>query len=122
MELCQDFFAYEAGQSAVGDIFEWYVDNCVPEEYKKEALKKGVNIHSLLEEKASKLKPGESGLLALDWLNGNRSVLVDTDLTGMILGLTLLTKPEEIYRALIEATAYGKNMIIETFEKYRSTY
>lgn len=110
------FFAYEAGQSAVGDIFEWYVDNCVPEEYKKEALEKGVNIHSLLEEKASKLKPGESGLIALDWLNGNRSVLVDTDLTGMILGLTLLTKPEEIYRSLIEATAYGKNMIIETFE------
>lgn len=110
------FFAYEAGQSAVGDIFEWYIDNCVPEEYKKEALEKGVNIHSLLEEKASKLKPGESGLLALDWLNGNRSVLVDTDLTGMILGLTLLTKPEEIYRSLIEATAYGKNMIIETFE------
>lgn len=110
------FFAYEAGQSAVGDIFEWYVDNCIPEEYKKEALEKEVNIHSLLEEKASKLKPGESGLLALDWLNGNRSILVDTDLTGMILGLTLLTKPEEIYRALIEATAYGKNMIIETFE------
>lgn len=110
------FFAYEAGQSAVGDIFEWYVDNCIPEEYKKEALEKEVNIHSLLEEKASKLKPGESGLLALDWLNGNRSVLVDTDLTGMILGLTLLTKPEEIYRSLIEATAYGKNMIIETFE------
>ncbi|WPC39347.1 ribulokinase [Clostridium sp. JS66] len=110
------FFAYEAGQSAVGDIFEWYVDNCVPEEYKKEALEKGVNIHSLLEEKASKLKPGESGLLALDWLNGNRSVLVDTDLTGIILGLTLLTRPEEIYRSLIEATAYGKNMIIETFE------
>ncbi|AWI05351.1 ribulokinase [Clostridium drakei] len=110
------FFAYEAGQSAVGDIFEWYVDNCIPEEYRKEALEKEVNIHSLLEEKASKLKPGESGLLALDWLNGNRSVLVDTDLTGMILGLTLLTKPEEIYRSLIEATAYGKNIIIETFE------
>lgn len=110
------FFAYESGQSAVGDIFEWYVDNCVPENYKKEASEKGVNIHSLLEEKGSKLKPGESGLLALDWLNGNRSVLVDTDLTGMILGLTLLTKPEEIYRSLIEATAYGKNIIIETFQ------
>jgi L-ribulokinase len=109
-------FAYESGQSAVGDIFEWYVDNCVPENYKKEASEKGVNIHSLLEEKASKLKPGESGLLTLDWLNGNRSILVDTDLTGMILGLTLLTKPEEIYRALIEATAYGKNIIIETFQ------
>lgn len=69
-------------------------------------------------EKASKLKPGESGLLALDWLNGNRSVLVDADLTGLILGLTLRTKPEEIYRALIESTAYGTRMIIDTFNEY----
>jgi L-ribulokinase len=68
-----------------------------------------------LEKKARAQKPGESGLLALDWWNGNRSVLVDVDLTGMILGMTLLTKPEEIYRALIEATAYGTRLIIETF-------
>ncbi|HYE83773.1 MAG TPA: ribulokinase, partial [Clostridia bacterium] len=109
------FYGYEAGQSAVGDIFEWFVDNCVPASYMEEAKSKGFNIHQLLEEKAAKLKPGESGLIALDWWNGNRSVLVDTDLTGVLLGANLLTKPEEIYRALIEATAFGTNMIIETF-------
>ncbi|MFT5871584.1 MAG: L-ribulokinase [Clostridium sp.] len=110
------FYGYEAGQSAVGDIFEWYIDNCVPESYKNEALEKKVNIHNLLEEKASKLKPGENGLLALDWWNGSRSVLMDADLTGLIIGLTLQTKPEEIYRALIEATAFGTNRIIEAFK------
>jgi L-ribulokinase len=71
----------------------------------------------LLREKAMKFKPGESGLVALDWWNGNRSVLVDADLTGLIIGCTLATKPEEIYRALIEATAFGTNMIIESFEE-----
>ena len=110
------FYGYEAGQSAVGDIFEWYIDNCVPESYKNEASQKGVNIHNLLEEKASKLRPGENGLLALDWWNGSRSVLMDADLTGLIIGLTLQTKPEEIYRALIEATAFGTNRIIEAFK------
>ena len=76
-----------------------------------------MNIHKFLRSKAEKLKVGESGLVALDWWNGNRSVLVDVDLTGMILGMTLLTKPEEIYRALIEATAYGTRKIIENFEQ-----
>ena len=84
----------------------------------KEAEDRGINKHKLLREKAEKLRPGESGLLALDWWNGNRSCLVDVDLTGMMLGMTLLTKPEEIYRALIEATAYGTRMIIETFREY----
>lgn len=112
------YYAYESGQSAVGDIYEWFVTNCVPEEYMNEANKRNINIHTLLEEKASKLKVGESGLLALDWWNGNRSVLVDTDLTGLILGANLLTKPEEMYRALIEATAFGKKLIIENFKKY----
>ena len=111
------YFGYEAGQSCVGDHFEWFVKNCVPEEYMIEAREKGINIHKLLREKASKLKVGETGLVALDWWNGNRSVLVDVDLTGVIIGCTLLTKPEDIYRALIEATAYGTRMIIETFEK-----
>ncbi|WP_304943868.1 ribulokinase [Vallitalea guaymasensis] len=111
------YFAYEAGQSAVGDIFEWFVNNCIPESYMQEAEERNINIHNLLEEKANKLKPGESGLLALDWWNGNRSTLVDTNLTGMFLGMTLLTKPEEMYRALIEATAFGKRMIIETFRE-----
>jgi L-ribulokinase len=108
-------FGYEAGQSCVGDHFAWFTDNCVPLEYEEEARKRGINIHQLLEEKASRLKPGESGLLALDWWNGNRSVLVDVDLTGMLVGATLATKPEEIYRALIEATAFGTRVIIESF-------
>ena len=75
-----------------------------------------MNIHAFLRSKAEKLKPGESGIIALDWWNGNRSVLVDVDLTGVFLGCTLLTTPEEMYRALIEATAYGTRMIIDTFE------
>jgi L-ribulokinase len=109
------FFGYEAGQSCVGDHFAWFVEHCVPACYEQEAKDRGLDIHKLLEEKVAKLKPGESGLVALDWWNGNRSVLVDVDLTGLIIGATLATKPEEIYRALIEATAYGKRVIIETF-------
>ncbi|MCJ7842272.1 ribulokinase [Lederbergia sp. NSJ-179] len=106
---------YEAGQSCVGDHFEWFTENCVPAAYEEEAKQRGINIHQLLTEKASKLRTGESGLLALDWWNGNRSTLVDVDLTGVLLGATLLTKPEEIYRALIEATAYGTRIIVEAF-------
>ena len=109
-------FGYEAGQSCVGDHFAWFTENCVPAAYEQEAAGRGISIHQLLEEKAAGLKPGESGLLALDWWNGNRSVLVDVDLTGLLIGATLATKPEEIYRALIEATAYGTRMIIETFQ------
>ncbi len=112
------FFGYEAGQSCVGDHFAWFVENCVPADYQKEAEALGLDLHSLLEAKAANLKPGESGLLALDWWNGNRSVLVDVDLTGLLIGQTLATKPEDIYRALIEATAYGTRVIIETFEKH----
>lgn len=111
------FYGYEAGQSCCGDHFEWLVEQCIPNYIYKEAEQAGMGIHQYLTEQASKLKVGESGLLALDWWNGNRSVLVDVDLTGMILGMTLQTKPHELYRALIEATAYGKNMIIETFEE-----
>jgi L-ribulokinase len=109
------FYGYEAGQSCVGDHFAWFVNNCLPESYSEAAKKKGINVQQYLTEKASQLAVGESGLVALDWWNGNRSVLVDVDLTGMILGLTLQSKPEEIYRALIEATAYGTRKIIETF-------
>lgn len=111
------FYGYEAGQSCVGDHFQWFVENCTPAEYRDEAEVAGVDLHTLLTEKAARLTPGESGLVALDWWNGNRSVLVDVDLTGMIAGMSLVTKPEEIYRALIEATAYGTRMIIETFEE-----
>ena len=109
-------FGYEAGQSCVGDHFAWFIENCVPGTYEREAQTRGISIHQLLEEKAAALKPGESGLLALDWWNGNRSVLVDVDLTGLLIGATLLTKPEEIYRALIEATAYGTRVIVEALE------
>ena len=111
------FFGYEAGQGCVGDHFQWFIENCLPADYYAEAKEKGINIHRLLREKCEKRKPGESGLVALDWWNGNRSVLVDADLTGMLLGMTLQTKPEDIYRALIEATAYGTRMIIETFRE-----
>ena len=103
------FFGYEAGQSCVGDHFAWFADNFVGDEHK--------NKIAYLVEKASKLKPGESGLIAVDWWNGNRSVLVDIDLTGLFIGMTLLTKPEEMFRALIEATAYGTRMITETFRE-----
>jgi L-ribulokinase len=112
------FFGYEAGQSCVGDHFAWFVENCVPAAYEREAQERGIDLHQLLEEKAALLKPGESGLLALDWWNGNRSVLVDVDLTGLLLGATLATKPEEIYRALIEATAYGTRVIVEAFDQH----
>ncbi len=111
------YYGYEAGQSGVGDIFAWFVENCVPGKYWKEAASKRVDIHRLLEEKASTLRPGESGLLALDWWNGNRSVLVDADLSGLLLGCTLETRPEDVYRTLIEATAFGTYKIINTFEE-----
>lgn len=111
-------FGYEAGQAAVGDIFAWFVENAVPEEVVTAAKQAGKNVHQLLEEKASSYKPGESGLLALDWWNGNRSVLVDADLSGLLIGATLQTKPEEIYRALLESTAYGTRKVIETFENH----
>ncbi len=110
-------YAYEAGQSAVGDLFDWFVKNCVPGSYEKEAADKNISIHMLLSEKASRLVPGESGLVALDWWNGNRSCLADARLSGMVLGLTLRTKPEEIYRALLEAAAFGMRAIFEEFEK-----
>ncbi|HEY3344297.1 MAG TPA: ribulokinase [Anaerolineaceae bacterium] len=111
-------FGYEAGQSCVGDHFAWFVENCVPAAYEREAAAQGISVHKLLEEEAARLRPGESGLIALDWWNGNRSVLVDVDLTGLLLGMTLATRPEEIYRALIEATAYGTRVIIEALNEY----
>lgn len=115
--IISGLFGYEAGQSCVGDHFAWFVENCVPASYEAEARKRKIDAHQLLEEKAAILKPGESGLLALDWWNGNRSVLVDVDLTGLLLGATLATKPEEIYRALIEATAFGTRVIVDSFQQ-----
>ncbi len=109
-------YGYEAGQSGVGDIFAWFVDNAVPPEYHDAAKTEGMDLHAYLEQEAAKQKPGEHGLIALDWWNGNRSTLVDVDLTGMLLGATLATRAPDIYRALIEATAFGTREIIETLE------
>jgi L-ribulokinase len=107
-------YGLEAGQSAVGDIFNWFVNYI-------QAGGKDAGSHEALTEKAVKLKPGQSGLLALDWNNGNRTVLVDQRLTGLLIGQTLHTKPEEIYRSLIEATAFGALTIINRFEEYGVT-
>lgn len=111
------YLGYEAGQSAVGDIFAWFVEQAVPAYVKEAAEREGVSVHVWLEKRAAAYKPGETGLIALDWWNGNRSVLVDTDLTGLIVGCTLLTKPEEIYRALLEATAFGTRKIVDAFHE-----
>ena len=110
------WYAYEAGQSCCGDHFNWFANHYVPACYEQEAKEQGIGLQQLLTQKAALLHPGESGLLALDWWNGNRSVLMNSELSGMLVGLTLQTKPEEIYRALVEATAYGTRMILENFE------
>jgi L-ribulokinase len=109
-------YGYEAGQSSVGDSFGWFAEHATPERYRLAALERGTDVHAVLEEEAARLAPGESGLLALDWWNGNRSVLVDAELSGAILGLSLATRPPEIYRALLEATAFGTRTIVEAFE------
>ena len=111
------YWGYEAGQSAVGDMFSWFTENAVPASCTEEARKEGLSVQALLTRKAAELRPGENGLLALDWWNGNRSCLADADLSGLILGLTLRTKPEEIYRALLESCAFGLRAIFEEFEK-----
>jgi L-ribulokinase len=109
-------YGYEAGQAAVGDIFAWFAENAVPPSYHETARRLGISVHDVLAEAAAELRPGESGLLALDWWNGNRSVLVDADLSGVLFGATLATTAPEIYRALIEATAFGTRVIIDAFE------
>ncbi|MGI8880789.1 MAG: ribulokinase [Jatrophihabitans sp.] len=108
-------YGYEAGQSGVGDIFAWWVENNVPGRYFDEADARGISIHEHLTELAAGAPIGAHGLIALDWMSGNRSVLVDHELSGAIVGLTLATRPEEIYRALLEATAFGTRRIIEAF-------
>ncbi|MFT3970819.1 MAG: ribulokinase [Micropruina sp.] len=113
--LVKGAWGFEAGQSAVGDIFAWFVKNCVPPAYHDEAAGRGISLHQLLTEKAEKQNIGEHGLVAIDWHNGNRSILVDTNLSGLIIGQTLTTTPEDQYRALLEATAFGFRTIIESF-------
>ncbi len=107
---------YELGQSGVGDIFGWFVDHAVPPDTVEEARRQGRSVHEHLTALALDQRVGEHGLIALDWLSGNRSVLVDHDLSGVLVGLTLQTAPADIYRALIEATAFGTRIIVESLE------
>ena len=113
-------WGYEAGQSGVGDIFGWFVEQPVPPAYHDAARERGVGLHEHLSELAAEQRVGEHGLVALDWHSGNRSVLVDHELSGVIVGLTLATRAEDVYRALIEATAFGTRTIIEAFEARRA--
>lgn len=108
-------WGYEGGQTGVGDIFAWIVDNIVPGGYQTEANRRGISVHELLTEKAGAQEVGEHGLLALDWHNGNRSILNNASLSGTLLGMTLNTSPEDIYRAYLEATGFGLRVIIENF-------
>jgi L-ribulokinase len=114
--IVDGLWGYEAGQSGVGDIFGWFVHRCVPAEYVEEADARGIGVHELLTEKAATQAVGQHGLVALDWHSGNRSVLVDHELSGLVVGLTLATRPEDVYRALLEATAFGTRTIVEAFE------
>ena len=115
--IVSGLYGYEAGQSGVGDIFAWYVDNQVPARYFEEAKAKDKSIHQYLTDIAADEAIGAHGLVALDWQSGNRSVLVDHELSGVVLGTTLTTTAEQIYRALLEATAYGTRVIVDTFAK-----
>ncbi|MDK9495197.1 ribulokinase [Streptomyces katrae] len=114
--IVEGAYGYEAGQSAVGDVFAWVLDQGVPPEYLTEAAGRDEDLHTLLTRKAAGQPVGGHGLVALDWLGGNRSVLVDHRLSGVIAGLTLATRPEDVYRALLEATAFGTRVIVEALE------
>lgn len=109
------YWGYEAGQSGVGDIFAWFADTSIQPDYHAEAQRQGVDIHEHLSTLAARQQVGEHGLVALDWHSGNRSVLVDHELSGVVVGQTLATRPEDTYRALLEATAFGTRTIIEAF-------
>ena len=112
-------WGYEAGQSGVGDIFGWFVDTSVPPATPSAAA--AGRDRARAPHRAGRGQPvGEHGLVALDWHNGNRSVLVDHELSGLLVGQTLATRPEDIYRALIEATAFGTRTIVEAFERRRA--
>ena len=111
------YYGYASGQAAVGDWFAWFVKNMLPERYSDEARERGISVQELLTEKAAELKPGQSGLIALDWISGNRSVLANPELSCVMLGMTLQTKPEEIYRTLLEAVAFGTRRIKDAYEE-----
>ncbi|WP_371673707.1 ribulokinase [Streptomyces sp. NBC_00289] len=114
--IVSGLWGYEAGQSGVGDIFGWFVRTGFPSSYAEQAQALGRDPHEHLTALAGEQRVGEHGLIALDWHSGNRSVLVDHDLSGLVVGLTLATRPEDVYRALLEATAFGTRTIIEAFE------
>lgn len=114
--IIPNLYSYEAGQPAVGDLFSWYIENNIPIHIQKESDLQNKNIYQVLEDKAANIKAGQSGLMALDWWNGNRSILSNSNLSGMIVGMTLSTKVEEIYRALLESTAFSTKKIINTFK------
>ena len=108
---------YASGQTSTGDALGWFAENCIPSRYEREAEAKELSIQALLTEKAALLPAGSGGVMALDWLGGNKSCLANPSLTGLFIGLTLSTKPEQMYRALIEATAFGARAIVENYEK-----
>ena len=108
--------AYEAGQSACGDMFAWFRDNLIPADVSEEAAKKGISVFDLLSERAEKMVAGESGIIVLDWWNGNRTPYMDSTLSGSIIGITTVTRPEHIYRGLLEGCAFGTRRIVELYE------
>jgi len=116
--LIPGYNAYESGLCCFGDHFAWVTKNICNAEYREEARARGISDIQLISEKAEALSPGESGIIALNWWNGNRNILVDASLSGMFLGMTLRTRPEELFRAIVEANAFGTRVIIENFEKY----
>lgn len=111
------YYGFEAGQCGGGDIYAWFMNNCLPVWVAEAARKENLDAHGYLSKEAAALKVGESGLVCLDWWNGNRSILVDADLTGLMVGMTLATTPAEMYRALLECTAFGTFKIIKQFEE-----
>ena len=115
--LVEGLYGYEAGQSGVGDIFGWFVDTAVPADVVAQAERRGLGVHEYLTALAAEQKVGEHGLIALDWHSGNRSVLVDHELSGVVVGQTLATRPQDTYRALLEATAFGTRTIVEAFQR-----
>lgn len=114
--ILPDYYGSEAGQSCVGDLFAWYMERMVPASYAQEAKEAGISVHELMCRKLKGYRAGASGLIALDWMGGVRSPLMDFDLSGLILGLNLKTRPEDIYLCLIEATAFGTRAIIDSYE------
>ena len=112
--IIEGLYTYEACQACCGDQLEWFINNCLPASYTDAAKEQGISIHKYLRDKAKKLRVGENGLIYLDWQNGNRSILKELDLTGALFGLTLQTRPEEIYRAMMEGVAFGGRTIVNT--------